>query len=53
MALKKKNVGDIYTRTKCIDGKKVIITFKVTQIQPVYREVELKREKTNEDCNES
>ena len=50
MAIPTRKVGDIYTVTECVDGKKVHITYKVTQIVPRFRTIVIKEEKTEEKC---
>lgn len=50
MPIPSRKVGDTYTETKCINGKKVIITYEVTQIKPVFRSKEIKREETSDKC---
>lgn len=50
MAIPVRKVGDIYPETKCVDGKKVIVTYKVTQIIPTFQAIEIKTEVTSEKC---
>lgn len=44
------NVGDSYTKTECVDGKKVIVTYEVTQVIPDFESKVISKKETDESC---
>lgn len=44
-------VGDRYNKTECVDGLKVIVTYEVVQVTPVFRAIEINRQKTDQPCD--